>query len=185
MGFLTIFFIGSGLAMDAFAASVCRGMTMKRLKICPIAVTALFFGGFQTLMPLIGWCLGVHFEKYITSIDHWIAFCLLAFLGVKMISDIRSESEETGVAKRMSLKELIILSVATSIDALAVGVSFAFLDTDIVMASLVIGVITFVLSFAGVCIGLIIGGKCCKFAQIAGGAILILMGTKILFEHIW
>jgi len=136
-------------------------------------------------MPLLGWCLGVHFEKYITSIDHWIAFCLLAFLGVKMISDIGSESEETSITERISLKELIILSVATSIDALAVGVSFAFLDTDIIMASLVIGVITFVLSFAGVCIGLIIGGKCCKFAQIAGGAILILMGIKILFEHIW
>lgn len=184
MGFLTIFLIGAGLSMDAFAASVCKGMTMKRLKIYPIAVTALFFGGFQALMPLLGWCLGVHFEKYITSIDHWIAFCLLAFLGMKMISDIRGESEETGVTERMSLKELMILSVATSIDALAVGVSFAFLDTDIVMASFVIGVITFVLSLAGVCIGLIIGGKCCKFTQIAGGVILILMGIKILFEHI-
>ena len=181
MGFSELLLIAVGLSMDAFAVAVCKGLKMRRLDIGKTAVIALFFGGFQALMPLIGWALGKQFERYITSIDHWIAFFLLLFIGGKMIidSDEKPEYEE-----KLDLKELTLMAVATSIDALAVGVTFAFLQVNILTSITVIGSVTFILSALGVGVGHKFGVKYKNKAELCGGIILVLIGIKILLEHL-
>lgn len=173
--------------MDAFAVSVCKGLSMRKVNIKQTIVIGLFFGGFQALMPVIGWALGVRFEKYITNIDHWIAFALLALIGANMIREALSDQEEdetTEMDQPLSIKEMFLLAIATSIDALAVGVSFAFLNYPIAEAAAIIGCTTFVLSIIGVYVGNIFGKKYEKRAEIAGGIILIGIGVKILLEHL-
>ena len=186
MGLFDIFMIGVGLSMDAFAASICKGLNMRRLNIKNMLIIGLFFGGFQALMPAVGWLLGKQFESYITSVDHWVAFALLVFIGGKMIYDVftkKNEDECGEKTNRLDMKEVLTLAVATSIDALAVGISFAFLQVDILKAVSVIGVTTFVLSVIGVAVGNVFGSKYEKKATLAGGIILILIGLKILLEH--
>lgn len=189
MGFVELALIAIGLSMDAFAVSVCKGLGMSKLNWKHALVIALFFGAFQGIMPVIGWALGTQFEGYITSIDHWIAFVLLAFIGAKMLWDAFHEDDECiecaeGEQARLDVKELVMLAVATSIDALAVGITFAFLRVDIVWAALTIAVTTFVLSFIGVATGNQFGSRFRKPATIAGGIVLILIGLKILLEHL-
>lgn len=185
--FIELFLIGIGLSMDAFAVSVCKGLAMERVNKKQAVVIGLYFGGFQALMPLIGWFLGIRFQSYITSVDHWIAFALLAFLGGKMIFEaIRDEDVQEIGEKDLPLdhRQMVLLAVATSIDALAVGITFAFLDTPILTAIIIIGVTTFVLSIVGVVVGNYFGTRYKKRAEIAGGIILVLIGAKILFEHL-
>lgn len=186
MGLFEIFMIGVGLSMDAFAASICKGLNMRRLSAKNMLIIGLFFGGFQALMPAVGWILGNQFEVYITSVDHWVAFALLAFIGGKMIYDA-FHGDEDGCCNektdKLDMKEVLTLAVATSIDALAVGISFAFLQVEILKAVSVIGVTTFVLSVVGVAVGNMFGAKYEKNATLAGGIILILIGLKILLEH--
>ncbi len=186
MGLFEIFMIGVGLSMDAFAASVCKGLNMRRMNIKNMLVIGLFFGGFQALMPAVGWVLGKQFENYITSVDHWVAFALLVFIGGKMIYDVFEDKGEDDYGEKtdiVDVKEIFTLAIATSIDALAVGISFAFLQVDIVKAASVIGITTFLLSAAGVAVGNIFGAKYEKKATLAGGIILVLIGLKILLEH--
>ena len=188
MGFVELFLIGVGLSMDAFAVSICKGLGMKRLNMKQALVIGLFFGGFQALMPLIGWALGTQLADFITPIDHWIAFILLVLIGGKMLFDaFRGGDEEEAVDPkdaRLDLKELLMLAIATSIDALAVGITFAFLGVNIVWAIAVIGVTTFVLSVVGVAVGHAFGARYEKGATIVGGVVLILIGCKILLEHL-
>ncbi len=186
MGLFELFLIGIGLSMDAFAVAVCKGLCMTKINKKYAVIIALFFGGFQFLMPVIGWLLGTQFESYIVSFDHWIAFALLAFIGGKMIYEAVSDDEDEAcsVDKKLDLKELMLLAVATSIDALAVGITFAFLKVSILPAAGLIGVVTFTLSLAGVVIGNRFGNRYKKKAEICGGVILILIGLKILLEHL-
>ena len=188
MSFFEIFMIGVGLSMDAFAVAICKGLNMRKLDKVQTLVIALFFGGFQALMPFVGWLLGKQFEAYITSFDHWIAFVLLAFIGGKMLWDVfgsKKEGEACQTAEsRLDVKELFMLAIATSIDALAVGISFAFLQVNIGSAITLIGCTTFVISAAGVFVGHKFGAKYEDKASLAGGAILILIGLKILLEHL-
>ena len=179
--------IAVGLSMDAFAVALCKGLAMRRINYAHAAVISLFFGAFQALMPLAGWFLGTQFARYITSVDHWIAFALLAYIGGKMIWDALHESQETApcpAQERLDLRELLMLAVATSIDALAVGITFAFLQVSILPAVATIGLITFALSFAGVVVGNRFGTRFQKKAEIAGGVVLVLIGLKILLEHL-
>ena len=188
MGFAELFLIAVGLSMDAFAVSVCKGLCMKRLDMRQALVIALFFGGFQGLMPLLGWALGTQFERYITPVDHWIAFGLLALIGGKMLWDAFHEDDEElscPADGKLDLRELVMLAIATSIDALAVGITFAFLPgTRIVPAVALIGSITFVFSAAGIRLGNVFGLRYKRKAEFAGGVVLILLGTKILLEHL-
>ena len=186
MGFFELFLIAVGLSMDAFAVSICKGLKMQRFNVRHAGVIALAFGGFQALMPVIGWFLGKQFESYITGIDHWIAFALLAVIGGKMVVESFKKEEEDSSKEneKLDVKELLVLAVATSIDALAVGITFAFLQVSIVPAVSLIGVITFVLSAVGVFIGHKFGAKFKSKAELAGGIILILIGLKILLEHL-
>lgn len=185
MGFFDVLLIAVGLSMDAFAAAVCKGLAMPRLRIGQAAVIALFFGGFQGLMPVIGYALGLQFESLITPIDHWIAFALLAFLGGKMLYDAFFGNEEEDASDgKLDLREIALLAVATSIDALAVGITFAFLQVDIASAATQIGLTTFVLSLVGVAVGHVFGARFEKPATIVGGIVLILIGLKILLEHL-
>lgn len=187
MGFLELLLIGVGLSMDAFAVAVCQGLCMPKLNLRYAAVIALFFGGFQALMPYAGWLLGAQFAGYIQHLDHWLAFFLLAFIGGKMVwESLKGEAEETACAVSVTLdyKQLLLMAVATSIDALAVGVTFAFLNVDTLPAVTVIGCTTFVISLAGVVIGTFFGARLQCWAEIAGGVILILLGGKILLEHL-
>lgn len=186
MGVLELFLIGVGLSMDAFAVAVCKGLNMRKVNKVHCVVIALFFGGFQALMPLIGWVLGKQFEQYIIAVDHWIAFVLLAIIGGKMIKEaLEDEEEEANKSdSRLDIKELFVLAVATSIDALAVGITFAFLQVKILPAITIIGCTTFVLSAMGVFIGNIFGSKYKSKAELAGGVILVLIGLKILLEHL-
>ena len=177
--FIELLLIGVGLSMDAFAVSICKGLAMRRVNKKQAFVIGLFFGGFQALMPFIGWALGTQFESYITSIDHWIAFVLLAFIGVNMIRESKSEEK---VDNSMTVKSMLLLAIATSIDALAVGVTFAFLEVNIIYAVLFIGTITFLCSAAGVKIGSLFGLKYKAKAEVCGGIILIVIGAKILLE---
>ena len=188
MGFVEIFLIGVGLSMDAFAVSVCKGLGMHRVNYAHALVIALFFGVFQGLMPVIGWLVGSAFAVYVTAVDHWIAFALLAFVGGKMLWDAfhdegEEEDDETST-QRLDLRELFMLAIATSIDALAVGITFAFLRVDIVMSVGLISATTFVLALAGVVVGHRFGARYEKAATIAGGIVLVLIGTKILLEHL-
>ncbi len=183
MGFAELFLTAVALSMDAFAVSVCKGLSARRLRPWNAVETGLFFGGFQALMPLLGWLLGRQFESYITEIDHWIAFVLLAFIGGKMIWEVLRGGEDDDSGS-FALRELLILAVATSIDALAVGVTFAFLSVNIWSSIAVIGVTTFAFSVGGVYLGNRVGGRFHEKAELAGGVILILIGLKILLEHL-
>lgn len=187
MLFLELFLIGVGLSMDAFAVSICKGLGMEKVNKKQAVIIGLYFGGFQALMPLLGWFLGVRFQKCITSVDHWIAFLLLVFIGGKMILEaVRDKDVEEIQAKDLPLKhkEMFLLAIATSIDALAVGITFAFLKTPIIEAVAIIGCTTFVLSIFGVFVGNFFGTRYKKKAEIAGGIILIIIGLKILLEHL-
>jgi len=186
MGILELLLIGVGLSMDAFAVSICKGLNMRKINYFHGFITALFFGFFQAFMPLIGFFLGKQFNSYITSIDHWITFVLLAFIGGKMIFEAIKEEEECKSCNDiLNIKELFVLAVATSIDALAVGVTFAFMEVSIIPSVLLIGVTTFIISFIGVIIGNIFGSKYKEKAEIFGGIILILIGIKILIEALF
>ena len=189
---LTIILIGIGLSMDAFAVSICKGLEMPRIDKKQTACIALYFGGFQGLMPLIGWFLGTQFRRFIESVDHWVSFGLLAFIGGKMLLEGIKKSfmkpfpeEETKTSEGgTNHKELLVLAIATSIDALAVGISFAALGTPIFPAVLIIGCITFGFSILGVLIGHWFGNRFENIAEIIGGVLLILIGVKILVEHL-
>lgn len=183
MSLFTLFVTAVGLSMDAFAVSICKGLAMKKLSWKKALIIGLWFGGFQALMPTIGYFLGTRFESYVTAIDHWIAFALLVLIGANMIKEALSK-EEDETNDSIDIKTMFLLAVATSIDALAVGVTYAFLQVRIVPAVTFIGVITFSLSVAGVKIGNVFSLKYKSKAEITGGVILILMGTKILLEHL-
>ena len=182
MNIIDILFIGLGLSMDAFAVSVCKGLAMKKMDVKKALVCSLYFGVFQALMPLIGFLLGSGFKNVVSSIDHWIAFVLLGIIGINMIKE--AKSCET-VNDAMDVKTMLTLAVATSIDAPAIGVTFAFLKVSIIPAITIIGVTTFVCCFVGVKLGSIFGEKLKTKAEIVGGTVLILMGTKILIEHLF
>ena len=184
MGFLELFILAIGLSMDAFAVSVCKGLAMPKCTIKNASICGLWFGGFQAGMPLIGYLVGYNFRDYITKFDHWIAFVLLLIIGGNMIKESFSKEEDEEDAS-LAFKTMLVMAIATSIDALAVGVTFAFLpDTNIIAAVSFIGVITFTLSMAGVKIGNIFGAKYKNKAELAGGAIFVILGIKILVEHL-
>ncbi len=184
MGLLELLLIAVGLSMDAFAVAVCKGLSVRQVKVKHFILTGIWFGGFQGLMPFIGYLLGTTFKSYIVSFDHWVAFVLLALIGGNMLKEGLSKEEEKA-NDSFSVGTMAVLALATSIDALAVGVSFALLpDVNILAAVLFIGVITFILSAVGVKVGNIFGTKYKSKAEIAGGTILILMGLKILLEHL-
>lgn len=184
MGILELLILAIGLSMDAFAVSVCKGLAMKKLEFKNMAIVGLWFGGFQALMPTIGYFLGVQFKNQITAIDHWIAFVLLGIIGANMIKEACSKDDEEEVKANLDIKTMFMLAIATSIDALAVGITFAFLSVNLVHAVTFIGITTFILSAVGVGIGNIFGTKYKAKAEIAGGIILILLGIKILLEHL-
>ncbi|MGE4584207.1 MAG: manganese efflux pump MntP family protein [Sphaerochaeta sp.] len=186
MGIIELLLVSVGLAMDAFAVSLCKGLRMRRIKYAQALVIALFFGFFQAAMPLLGWVLGLQFERYITAIDHWIAFILLGIIGAKMLYDSLTEDPSCPIesVEHLDLKELLLLSIATSIDALAVGITLAFLKTDIIRSVSCIGLITFVLSFAAVAIGNRFGNRLQSKAGIVGGVTLLAIGLKILLSHL-
>lgn len=184
MGFFELLLLAVGLSMDAFAVSICKGLSMCKAGIKEGAVCGAWFGGFQALMPLIGYFLGTLFAQAIEAFDHWIAFGLLAVIGINMLKEAFS-GEEENCGCDLSGKTMFVMAVATSIDALAVGISLAMAgDVNIFTAVILIGVVTFALSFAGVKIGNVFGSRYEKKAQIAGGVILILLGVKILLEHL-
>lgn len=183
MSFFSLFTIALGLSMDAFAVAICKGLAMHKITFKKSLIVGLWFGGFQGLMPLFGYLLGVQFQSYITAIDHWIAFILLGIIGGNMIHEALSKDEEKA-SDSLAFKDMLILAVATSIDALAVGVTFAFLQVDIAPAVLFIGITTLILAMIGVKIGNVFGIRYKAKAELAGGIILILMGTKILLEHL-
>ena len=224
MGLLELFILAVGLSMDAFAVSICKGLALPKINLKSAGIVGLWFGAFQALMPLIGYLLGVNFRSYIVSIDHWIAFVLLALIGANMIKEALSDDDEeeeleirnlkrgpeegtigvysldscsisptgqvalsredNGIKEILGFKTMFLLAVATSIDALAMGVTFAFLNVNIIPAISFIGVVTFTCSAIGVKIGNIFGLKYKSKAEIAGGVILILLGCKILIEHL-
>lgn len=186
MDIITIVLIAFGLSMDAFAVSVTNGATLKKAGIKEALRIGGFFGFFQALMPLLGWLMGVKFQNYITRVDHWIAFLLLAVIGGKMVYETLTDKEECDedVEKTLDNKTLFMLAIATSIDALAVGVSFAFLEVSILNSIIIIGIITFVLCFIGVLIGKKCGELLKRNAELIGGIVLILIGIKILSEHL-
>ena len=199
MNIITILLTGFALAMDAFAVSVTKGMTLKNLTKKMAIKIALFFGVFQAIMPLTGWLLGISFQGYIQAIDHWVALILLSILGGKMIYEFyenRKEAKneaineasmtldsENKIDEELSNKELTTLAIATSIDALAVGISFAFLNVNIISSSLIIGIVTFIVCFIGVVAGKKIGSLFKDYAELIGGIILILIGLNIFNEH--
>ena len=224
MGLLELFILAIGLSMDAFAVSICKGLALPKINLKSAGIVGLWFGAFQALMPLIGYLLGVNFRSYIVSIDHWIAFVLLALIGANMIKEALSDDDEEEEAEIRNLKRgpeegtigvcsldscsisptgqvalsradnrikeilgfktMFLLAVATSIDALAIGITFAFLNVNIIPAISFIGVVTFTCSAIGVKIGNVFGLKYKSKAEIAGGVILILLGCKILIEHL-
>jgi len=195
MSLIELFILAVGLSMDAFAVSICKGLSLRKVTFKECGKVGLYFGGFQGGMPLIGFILGVQFKDYITSIDHWIAFILLSFIGINMIRESMEKDEDGGIVdlteaavgeegNQLGFKNMVMLAIATSIDALAVGVTFAFLQVDIIPAVSFIGIVTFILSAIGVKIGNVFGTKYKSKAEFAGGAILILMGIKILLEHL-
>ena len=183
MDLIELFLIAVGLSMDAFAVSVCKGLAMPKCTFKKAAIVGLWFGGFQALMPAIGYILGAQFQEAIASIDHWIAFVLLALIGGNMIHEALDNDEEEADAS-LDVKTMFLLAVATSIDALAIGITFAFLKVNIIPAVCFIGIVTFTISFAGVKIGNVFGARYKNKAEIVGGIILILLGLKILLEHL-
>lgn len=184
MSFIELFLIAVGLSMDAFAVSVCKGLSLSKMKWSHAVIVGLYFGSFQAGMPFLGYLLGTGFKDAITNIDHWIAFALLGIIGLSMIRESRNHEEESCDAS-LGMKSMLVLAVATSIDALAVGVTFAFLQVSILPAVSFIGIVTFILSIAGVKIGNTFGCKYKSRAEFAGGMILILLAVKILTEHLF
>ena len=182
MSLTELFLLAVGLSMDAFAVAICKGLSMAKMSWKKAAVIGLYFGGFQAAMPLIGYFLGSRFQHLITNFDHWIAFGLLLIIGINMLREAFGKEEKE--SSSFDFKTMITLAVATSIDALAVGVTFAFLDVSILPAVGFIGTITFALSCVGLFVGNIFGSRYKKGAEISGGVILILMGIKILLEHL-
>jgi putative Mn2+ efflux pump MntP len=184
MGIIEIILLGISLAMDAFAVSICKGLSMKKINWKKAIIIGLYFGVFQALMPIVGYLLGSTFESFVTSIDHWIAFGLLVLIGGNMIKEGLQEEESENCNDNVDFKTMIVLAIATSIDALAVGITFAFLDVNMPIATSIIGIITFAVSIIGVKIGNKFGSKYENKAEITGGIILILIGLKILLEHL-
>lgn len=184
MSLMELFLIAVGLSMDAFAVAICKGLSMQKMNLRHALVIGLYFGGFQAFMPFLGYTLGVRFQNAITAYDHWIAFILLAVIGGNMIKESLNPEEDSCDAS-VAFKDMVVLAVATSIDALAVGVTFAFLRVQIIPAVSFIGIITFLLSVVGVKVGTIFGAKYKSKAEFAGGVILIAIGTKILLEHLF
>ena len=193
MGFLELFLLAIGLSMDAFAVSVCKGLAMQKVTFRNAAICGVWFGGFQALMPFIGYLLGAGFETYINAVAPWIAFVLLALIGGNMIREALSKDEEEDTSAALDVKTMFLMAVATSIDALAVGITFACVPVEIIAASqlvntivaiCLIGVTTFVISCAGVKAGSVFGSRYKSKAEFVGGAILILIGVKILLEHL-
>lgn len=186
MNIIDLLLIAVALSMDAFAVAICKGLSFREFKLKNALIIGLYFGVFQGLMPVVGYFAGTFFEDSIKNIDHWIAFGLLAIIGINMIvGAIRGEEESCPAdGQSLSFKKMLPLAIATSIDALAVGISFALLSVNIAFAASLIGVVTFLLSAAGVAVGNFFGGKLKKKAEIVGGAILVLLGLKILLEHL-
>ncbi len=182
MSLWELFIIAVGLSMDAFAVSVCKGLSVRKLEWKHCLLAGLYFGGFQALMPLMGYFFGIQFQHMITSVDHWIAFVLLGLIGAGMIKESREDEE--CLNDSFDIRTMLMLAVATSIDDLAVGVTFAFLNVQILPAVCFIGLVTFILSAAGIRIGHVFGAKYKSRAELAGGVILIIMGVKILIEHL-
>jgi putative Mn2+ efflux pump MntP len=186
MGLIELFLMGIGLSMDAFAVSVCKGLATGNVRAKHMITAGIWFGGFQALMPFIGYLLGSAFYSYITSLDHWIAFILLVFIGGKMIKEALGDEEgQSDSDASFGFMTMLIMAVATSIDALAVGITFAFLQVNIWLAISIIGVTTFIFSAVGVKAGSVFGAKYKSKAEIAGGIILILIGIRILIEHLF
>lgn len=183
MGTIELIILSIGLAMDAFAVAACKGLSMSKMSWKKACIIGMYFGIFQALMPAIGYLLGINFQDKIASVDHWIAFILLGIIGINMIKEAISKEQGTS-NDSVKFKDMIVLAIATSIDALAVGITFAFLKVNILLAINLIGIITFILSVIGVKIGNIFGDKYEKKAELAGGIILILLGIKILLEHL-
>lgn len=184
MNIATIVILALGVAMDAFAVSICKGLSLKKIKIKHMIIVGAWFGGFQALMPLIGFLVGSTFAEYITGFDHWIAFALLALIGINMIRESFSK-EENKETDSLAFKTMFLMAIATSIDALAIGITFSFLpNTNIFLAIAIIGIITFALSAIAVKIGSVFGDKFKNKAEIAGGIVLIIIGIKILVEHL-
>ena len=182
MSYIEIIILAIGLSMDAFAVSICKGLSVQKLKPKHCAIAGLYFGGFQAGMPLIGYLLGKQFQSLILSVDHWIAFVLLGLIGVNMIRESFDKAEELNDS--FSFKTMLPLALATSIDALAVGVTFACLKVQIFVAVAIIGITTFIFSAVGVKIGNVFGAKFKSKAEFAGGVVLIIMGVRILLEHL-
>lgn len=183
MGLLEIFLIGVGLAMDAFAVSICKGLSMKKMSWKSALIIALYFGIFQAFMPVIGYFLGSTFESFVTNIDHWIAFVLLSLIGGNMIKEA-FDSEDEKNNDKVDFKTMIVLAIATSIDALAIGITFAFFEVNLLLSIFIIGITTFIISIVGVKIGNKFGDKYQNKAEFTGGLILVLLGIKILLEHL-
>ena len=188
MSFIEILLIGVGLSMDAFAVSVCQGLSMTKIRWGHALTVGLYFGGFQALMPFIGWMLGSQFAARIQSFDHWVAFILLMLIGGNMLREALSgeedEAEDAAIGAGLDHKKLFLMAIATSIDALAIGITFAFLDPAILPACGIIGTTTFCISVAGVAVGCWFGARYKKRAELTGGVILMLLGVKILLEHL-
>ncbi len=183
MSVIELVLIGISLSMDAFAVSICKGLSVGSIKPKHMISAGIWFGGFQALMPLVGFLLGSTFEQYITSIDHWVAFILLGVIGFNMVKESREKDNDQDDS--FGFKAMLVLAVATSIDALAVGITFAFLKVNIILAVTLIGITTFVFSAAGIKIGSVFGVKYKSKAELFGGVVLIAMGTKILIEHLF
>ena len=183
MSIVELFILAVGLSMDAFAVSICKGLSLGKIKPKHMCIAGAWFGGFQALMPAIGYVLGAQFQEAIASIDHWIAFVLLVFIGLNMVRESRDQEAEH-VDPSVGFKVMVILAIATSIDALAVGVTFAFLQVNIVPAVCFIGTVTFLLSVIGVKVGNVFGTRYKSRAELVGGLILIAIGVKILLEHL-
>jgi Predicted membrane protein len=183
MSLLVLVGTAVGLSMDAFAVAICKGVAIKKVRLQDCLLVGAWFGGFQALMPLIGYLLGVGFKQQIEAFDHWIAFALLSVIGINMIRDAFSKGED-GADASLKPRKMVVLAIATSIDALAVGVTFALLSVNIWLAITLIGICTFLLSAIGVKIGNVFGEKYKSKAELAGGVILILLGSKILIEHL-
>lgn len=183
MSLVELFLIGLSLSMDAFAVSICKGLSVGEIKPKHMILAGAWFGGFQALMPLIGYFLGSTFEQYVTNYDHWVAFALLAVIGGSMIKESKDKDSDQNAS--FAFMTMLVLAVATSIDALAVGITFAFLKVNIIVAVSIIGVTTFVCSAAGIKIGSVFGIKYKSKAELFGGIVLIALGTKILIEHLF
>ena len=185
MGFFELFLLAIALSMDAFAVSICKGLALPRVQLRSLLTVGAWFGGFQALMPLLGWLLGSQFADYISAFDHWIAFALLAAIGLNMIREALSREEDSdSLTPALGVRTMFLMAVATSIDALAVGVTFAFLSVRILPAICLIGITTFLISGLGLKLGNLFGVRYKARAELAGGVILVLLGVKILLEHL-